>query len=339
MKKLIRVGIGTLVTALAAAPSAVLASEVNVYTSRQPQLIEPILQVFEDETGIKANVLSLQQGLIERVKLEGAQGPADLIMTVDIGRMSLAVSQGITQPITDAELLALVPAHLRGANNEWIGLTTRARVSYVSKDRVPPGEVTTYEGLADPKWQGRICSRSGRHNYNIALLSAYIAHHGAAAAETWLQGIKANLARRPQGNDRAQIKAIWAGECDIAIGNTYYMGKLIEDPMQRIWMDAVRIDFPRFEDGGTHINISGAAIAKHAPNLENAYRLLEFLTSDLGQTIYALANYEYPVRPDVEIADIVASWGTFTPDTVDLTDIAELRATALEIVDRVGFDK
>ena len=320
-------------------PTAATADEeVNVYSYRQPDLIKPLLERFTTETGIKANILSIPRGLLARIKEEGELSPADVLLVVDIGRLSNAVTQGITQPVHDPEIKTRVPASLRDPEGHWTALTTRARIVYASRQRVTRGEITTYEGLADPRWKGRICTRSGRHQYNIALLAAMIHHHGGQKAEEWLRGIKANLARRPQGNDRAQIKAIWAGECDLSIGNTYYMGKMLENAEQRPWADSVRVTFPTFEGGGTHINVSGVAMAKHAPNPENARRLIRFLVSDAAQQIYAEDNFEYPVNPVVPASARVRAWGAFNPDPIAMTEIARRRAEALRIVDRVRFD-
>ena len=209
---------------------------------------------------------------------------------------------------------------------------------YASKERVGAGEVTSYEDLADPKWKGRICTRSGSHSYNIALIAAAIALHGRDAAKAWVEGLKANLARKPQGNDRAQVKAVWAGECDIAIGNTYYFGKMLEEEEQRPWAESVSIVFPHFEGGGAHMNISGMALTAAAPNRENAVRFLEYLSGDHAQKLYAEANYEYPVKPGVSYSTLVASWGDFVPDTLPLSEIANHRAEALKVVEEVDFD-
>lgn len=315
-----------------------LADEVNIYSYRQPELIKPLTDAFTEETGITVNVAHLNKGLVERLKAEGDRSPADLIFTVDISRLYEAVEAGVTQPAHSETLDNNVPEQYRDPDDHWYGLTTRARIVYASKDRVADGEVTTYEDLADPKWQGRICTRSGTHPYNIALTTAVLHHHGEAAAKDWLEGVKANLARKPQGNDRAQVKAIWAGECDIAIGNTYYMGKMLSDPEQAEWANSVRIVFPTFEDGGTHVNISGVAMTKSAPNPENALKMMEFLTSPKAQEIYAEANFEYPIAPGTEPVKLVNDWGTFTPDGVNLMTLAKLRGTALKLVEEVDFD-
>ncbi|MDH3666780.1 MAG: Fe(3+) ABC transporter substrate-binding protein [Paracoccaceae bacterium] len=327
-----------LAAAMAFSALAAAADEVNVYTSRQPELIQPIFDAFTGETGITVNVLYAKKGLIERLKAEGDRSPADLYVTADIGNVKAATDAGLTQPHGSAAVESAVPESLRDAGGHWFALTTRARVVYASKDRVAKGAVTTYEDLANPKWQGRICTRPGSHYYNLALVAAVIAHHGPDAARDWVDGLKANLARKPQGNDRAQVKAVWAGECDIAIGNTYYMGKMLEKEDQRPWADAVRIVFPVFEAGGAHVNISGAALTKSSPNREAAARLVDFMLSPEAQRLYAEINYEYPVRDDVAPSELVSSWGSFTPDTIALTQIGDLRSEALKIIEETGFD-
>ena len=269
---------------------------------------------------------------------EGDRSPADLIFTVDISRLSAAVNAGVTQAVESDVLMENVPAQYRDPDNHWFGLTTRARIVYASKDRVDPSEVTTYEDLADPKWEGRICTRSGTHDYNVALVAAMLHHHGEEETKTWLEGLKSNLAQKPQGNDRAQVKSIWSGECDISLGNTYYMGKMLEDSEQSEWANAVNVLFPEFEEGGTHVNISGVAMTKAAPNRENALKMMEFLTSPEAQKLYASANYEYPIAPGTEADDVVNSWGSFTPDDVNLMELAGLRGDALRLIEEVDFD-
>ncbi|MGY9045855.1 hypothetical protein P775_28220 [Puniceibacterium antarcticum] len=326
-------------TALAALIAATPAlAEVNIYSQRQPDLIAPIADAFTAETGIETNIVFLDQGLTERLSAEGSRSPADIIMTVDIARLSQAVDAGVTQAVDSAVLHDNIPAQFRDPANQWFGVTTRARIVYASKDRVADGEVTTYEDLVDPKWKGRICTRSGTHPYNLALLSAVIKHDGYDAAKKWALGLKANLARKPQGNDRAQVKAIWAGECDISLGNTYYMGEMLEDPEQAEWANSVRIIFPTFSDGGTHMNVSGVAMTAAAPHREDALKFMEFLASPEAQEIYAEANHEFPVKPGVPRSDLVASWGDFTPDPVDLIELAALRGDALRLMEEIDFD-
>ncbi|ODS01564.1 iron ABC transporter substrate-binding protein [Methyloceanibacter superfactus] len=315
--------------------------EVNIYSYRQPYLIDPLLQEFTAETGIKANVIFAEKGLIERMQAEGRNSPADLLLTVDIGNLSQATAAGIAQPVVSETIEASIPATYRGENNEWIGLTRRARVVYASKERVKQDSIT-YEDLADPKWRGKICIRSGQHVYNVALIASMIAHHGEEWTEQWLRGVKANLARKPAGNDRLQVKGVYAGECDIAIGNTYYMGAMLTDeknPDQKAWANSVSILFPNTGDRGTHVNVSGAVLAKNAPHKDNAIKLLEFLASDKGQEMYAEVNNEYPVKAGVPWSALVQSWGEFKPDPISLNEIAALRKAASELVDKVGFDE
>lgn len=346
MRKTTQVKASLMFRALIAAASAfcltapaATADEINVYSYRQPFLIEPLFDAFTAETGIKVNVAFLKKGLVERLVAEGGRSPADLVVTVDISRLSAVVDAGVTQSVSSDVITANIPAEFRDPEGHWFGLTSRARIVYASVDRVAEDEVTTYEDLASEKWKGRICTRSGLNAYNLALTSAVIANHDEATAKAWLEGVKNNLARKPQGNDRAQVKAIWAGECDISIGNTYYMKKMLADPDQVGWAESVRIVFPTFEEGGTHVNLSGMALTKAAPNKENAIRLMEFLTSASAQEIYAEVNGEYPLLPGASASDLVASWGDLVPDDTPLTDIARLRGTSLRLTEEVAFDE
>ena len=326
---------------LSAMISPALAEEVvNIYSYRQPELIKPLTDAFTEKTGIKTRVIFAEKGLEERIRAEGANSPADVIMTVDISRLSAAKDAGVTQPLTDEVIDSRIPAQYRDPEGNWFGLTTRSRVIYASKERVSE-KALTYEDLADPKWKGRVCTRSGQHVYSIGLISSMIAHHGLKDAEKWLEGVKNNLARKPAGNDRAQVKSIYAGECDVALGNTYYMALMLtneKEPEQKEWANSVNVIFPNSEDRGSHVNISGMAMAVNAPNRDNAVKLMEFLTSDEAQEIYAETNYEYPVVDGVAISDIVRSFGELKADTLPLSDIADHRKEASELVDRVGFD-
>lgn len=318
--------------------SSVSASELNIYSYRQPFLIEPLTSAFSDQTGIKVNIVHLKKGMIERMKAEGKRSPADIVLTVDISRLSALVDAELTQSVDSTILDSNIPEKYRDPNGLWFGLTTRARIIYASKERIKNGEVETYEQLADPKLRGKICTRSGLNAYNLALTSAILHHHGEEFAINWLNGLKGNLARKPQGNDRAQVKAIWAGECDISIGNTYYMGKMLEDAEQAEWANSVRIIFPKFENGGTHVNVSGIGMAKFSPNPENALKFMEFLSSANAQEIYATANFEYPIAPGTQADKLVKSWGSFEADDVNLMTIAKLRKRALELTEIVDFD-
>ncbi|MFB2532288.1 Fe(3+) ABC transporter substrate-binding protein [Paracoccus sp. p4-l81] len=323
-------------TALAGVAAPAMAEEINIYSHRQPELIQPLLDAFTKETGITANIAFVDKGMVERLQAEGDRSPADIVLTVDIARLTQVVDAGVTQPVSDDVLTAAIPAELRGDN--WFGLTTRARIVYASKDRVADGEVTSYEDLADPKWKGRICTRPFTNDYNVALTAAYLAHHGAEDTKKWLEGVKANLAKKPEGSDRAQVKSIWAKECDISLGNTYYMGQMMADPEQKDWAESVRIVFPKFEDGGTHVNVSGVALTKSAPNKDAAIKFMEFLVSDEAQRIYAETNHEFPVKAGVARSELVQSWGEFTPDSLSLTEIAKLRPEALKLIEEVNFD-
>ncbi|WP_347310198.1 Fe(3+) ABC transporter substrate-binding protein [Defluviimonas sp. SAOS-178_SWC] len=321
-----------------ASATPLLADEVNVYSLRQPELVQPLFDLFTKETGIDVNVAFVEKGMVERLVSEGDRSPADLVMTVDIARLAQVVEAGVTQPVTSDVLAANIPAEFRDPGNQWFGLTTRARIVYASKDRVADGEVTTYEDLADPKWKGRICTRPGTHDYNLGLMAAMIGHHGADYARDWAKGLRANLAKKPEGNDRSQVKSIWAGECDISLGNTYYMGEMLADPEQVDWANSVRIVYPVFENGGTHMNVSGVAMTKAAPHHDAALKLMEFLSSDAAQKVYAETNHEFPVKPGVERSALVESWGPFTPDDLNLMDVARSRPEALKLMEEVNFD-
>ena len=318
--------------------STAVAQEVNVYSYREPALIQPLMDAFTAQTDVAVNVAFLNKGLIERLRAEGRRSPADLVFTVDISRLHGVKDAGLTQPVQNDALTNNIPAEFRDPDNHWFGLTTRARIIYASQDRVAPNEVATYEGLADSKWKDRICTRSGTHSYMLALTAAYLHHHGEAETLDWLKAVKSNLARKPQGNDRAQVKAIWAGECDISLGNTYYMGKMLSDPEQQDWANSVSVEFPTFADGGTHVNVSGMALTKSAPNRDDAIRLMAFLASPKAQEIYAADNFEYPIAPGTEADPLVQSWGSFEADAVNLTTIAKLRAEALRLTELADFD-
>jgi iron(III) transport system substrate-binding protein len=320
--------------------SALAAEEVNVYSYRQPELINPLFEQFTRETGIAVKTVFADKGLVERMEQEGTLSPADLLMSADVGRLVIAAEKGLAQPVGLPAILDKVPAALRDTGNLWFGLTMRARVVYASKDRVSQ-ETISYEELADPKWKGKICLRPGNHPYNLGMISAVIAHKGEAAAKEWLTGLKANLATKPSGNDREQAKAVFAGECDLAIANTYYMGKMItneKETEQKDWAKATRIMFPSSPEIGTHVNISGMLLAKNAPHRDNALKLMTFLASDEAQRLYANGNYEYPVNPAVPASEIVQSWGKFTPDTLNVAEIARLEKTASKLVDEVQFN-
>jgi iron(III) transport system substrate-binding protein len=296
-----------------------------------------MLKAFTEATGIKTNLIFAKDGLVERIAAEGRNSPADVILANEFGFLVQAKKEGATQSLKDAGLEAAIPATLRDPEGHWFALTRRARVVYASKERVPATAIT-YEDLADPKWKGKICSRSGQHTYNVALVAAMIANHGEAKAEKWLKGVKANLARKPSGGDREAVRDVAAGLCDLAIGNTYYMAAMLHNPEQKAWADAVHIIFPNAGDRGTHVNISGAALAAHSPNKAEAVKLMEYLASPPAQKLYAEINGEYPVIAGAEASDLVRGWGALKPDSLPLARIGELRKAASEMVDRVKFD-
>ena len=327
--------------ALAAVSTAARAEGVvNVYSYRQPALIDPLFEAFTRKTGITVRTVFAENGLVERLAQEGRNSPADVLLSADVGRLVEAVSRDLAQPVQSQAITGKIPATLRDAGNLWFGLTMRARVVYASVDRVKAGAIT-YEELADPKWKGKICLRPGNHPYNLGLIAAMIAHKGEDGARAWLEGLKANLAVKPSGNDRSQAKSVYAGECDLAIANTYYMGKMMtndQEPEQKAWAKAVRIIFPSSPDFGTHVNISGMLMARNAPNRGNAQKLMEFLASDEAQRLYADANFEYPVNSTVQPSEIVKSWGGFTPDKLNVIEIARFEAAAARLVDEVQFN-
>ncbi len=324
--------------AFAAVPAD--AQELNLYTTREPGLMKPLMDAFTKSTGVKVNSVFIKDGLAERVTAEGAKSPADVLMTVDLGNLIDLVEKGLTQPVKSAVLEKAIPSNLRGPNGDWFTLSLRARVLYAAKDL--DLSTFTYESLADPRWKGKVCIRSGQHPYNTAMIAAYIAHHGEAKAETWLRGMKTNLARAATGGDRDVARDIMGGICDIGVANSYYVGLMRSGaggPDQTKWGNAINVILPTFEGGGTQVNISGASIAKHSPNRAAAIRFLEYLVSDEAQKIYAEANYEYPVKAGAAIHPLIAALGTLKVDALPLAEIARYRTAASKLVDKVGFDR
>jgi iron(III) transport system substrate-binding protein len=329
--------IGIALAAIGAGNAFAQSGEVNVYTYRESNLIQPLFAAFTKDTGIKVNVISASSGLEQRIKTEGVHSPADVLLTVDIGRLEDAVHAGITQPIVSPALDRVVAPQYRDPEGHWFGISLRARVIYASTERVKQ-QTITYEELADPKWKGKICIRSGQHIYNNALFAAYIAKHGEAKAEEWLRGLKANLAQKPSGGDRETARDVAAGKCDLGIGNTYYWALMSQSPAQKPWADATRVVLPTFEGGGTQVNVSGVVLTKHAPNKANAMTLIEWLAGEQAQHMYADINFEYPLRSGVAINPIIAGYGTLKADPLPLSKIAEQKKAAAALVDKVGFD-
>ena len=322
---------------LGASSAAIAAEEVNVYSYREPILIEPLIKAFTEKTGIKVNQIYAKDGLVERMAAEGKNSPADVLLTNESSLLAQAHSAGVTQPIQSDAVNKAVPAELREPGGHWFALSRRARVVYASKDRVKQDAIT-YEELADPKWKGKICTRSGQHNYNVALTASMLAHNGEEKTIAWLNGVKANLARKPAGGDREAVRDVHAGLCDLAIGNTYYMAAMLKSPEQKAWADAVKILFPNAGGRGTHVNISGMALAANAPHKANAQTLMEYLVSIEAQKIYAETINEYPAVPGVAQSDLVKSWGELKPDSLPLQKIIELKKRASELIDQVRFD-
>ena len=333
-------GVAATLLLMGLVPAHAQSDVVNVYTYREPGLIQPLLDTFTEETGIRTNVLFAADGLIERVAAEGELSPADVVITVDIGNLANAKELGISQTVS-AAALARVPDQYHDPDGQWVALSLRARVFYASKDRV--SETTlTYEDIAKPEWKGRLCTRSGLHAYNIGLIATRISHWGVDKTRDWLIKVRDNLSRAPTGADRDQVKAIFDGSCDLAIGNTYYMGLMLTneaEPEQKTWAASARIIYPDATGDGTQVNLSGAVVAKYAPNKKNAYKLVEFLLSDEAQHLYASGNYEFPVVDGVAASELVASWGTLTADTTPMVEIAAHRKEAAALVDEIRFDE
>jgi iron(III) transport system substrate-binding protein len=337
VRALTRLAAAGLFAGMTAATAFAQSGEVNVYTYREQKLVEPLFSAFTKDTGIKVNVISASSGLEQRIATEGANSPADMLLTVDIGRLQDAVNAGIAQPIKSAVINKSVPAQYRDPNDLWAGVSMRARVVYVSNDRVKQDAIT-YEELADPKWKGKICIRSGQHIYNNALFAAVIAKHGEAKAEEWLRGLKANLAQKPSGGDRETARDVAAGKCDIGIGNTYYWALMMQNPAQKPWAEATKVILPTFKDGGTHVNLSGVVLAKNAPNRANAVKLIEWLVGEKAQHMYADMNYEYPVLAEIPVNKTIAGYGKLRPDPMPIAKIADNKKAAANLVDKVGFD-
>ena len=317
---------------------AMAAEEINIYSFRQPFLIQPILDDFTKQTGIKTNVVFAKKGLIERVKREGKHSRADLVLTSNFSALMQLESMDLTQPIKSDVVTKNVPASFRDPEGQWVALTKRVRNVYSSKERLGKLDALTYEELADVKYKGKICTRSGKHPYNLGLVASMLAHHGESETKSWLEGVKANLARKPQGNDRAQVKAVKEGLCDLALGNSYYFGKMLQDEKQKQWADSVYINFPNQTNRGAHLNVSGVVLTKYSKNKENALKLIEFMTDNKAQNMYASMNMEYPVKPGVALSELVASWGEFKEDKLPLSEISKYRPLALKLIDEVKFD-
>ena len=314
--------------------------EVNVYTHRHYPSDQILFEKFTENTGIQVNVVNASADeLINRMEMEGDASAADVLITVDAGRLNRAMEKGLLQPVQSATLESNIPRNFRENQGHWFGLTYRARIIAYSLDRVDPAAISDYEDLTDPKWKSKVLIRSSENIYNQSLMASIIANEGPEQAKTWAAGVVANMAREPKGSDRDQVKAVAAGEGDLAILNTYYVGLLLnsENPEEVAAGESVGIIFPNQQGRGTHINVSGAGVARYAPNKENAVKFIEFLSSDEAQKVFAEANFEFPVKPGTTRAPLLESWGSFKIDTLDLGQLGTYNRQAVMLFDEVGW--
>ena len=327
-----------LAATLAAAPA--LAEELNLYSARHYDTDERLYADFEDQSGITINRIEAKASeLATRIKAEGRNSPADVYMTVDVGRLVRAEADGLLQPVESETLTARIPANLRDEDGHWFGFSTRARMIFYSKDRVPKPP-QSYEDLADPRYEGQVCTRSSSNIYMQSLMAAIVAHLGEEAATAWAEGLHANLARKPQGGDTDQLRGIVSGECDIALANSYYFARALRKDVKGLTDSIGEIGwvFPNQDGRGTHVNISGAGIAANAPNRENALRFLEYLASDRAQAYFSAGNDEFPAVEGAEVSAAAAKLGAFEADDLPLSQIGEHQVEAQKIYDRVGYE-
>ena len=320
--------------------SAPIVGEVNVYSGRHYDSDLAIYDAFTRKTGIKVNLIEAGgDELIERLSREADASPADVFITADAGMLWRAKQRGVLRPIENPDILARVPEHFRDADNDWVGLSKRARIIIYNKSRGAPAGLATYEDLAKPEFRGKICVRSSTNVYNQSLLASIVAHVGDAAAQEWTKGVVANLARGPEGNDTTQIEAVAAGECDISIVNSYYLARYIgaDDRKMRMIASKVGFLFPNQQTTGTHVNVSGAGVARYAPHPQNAEALIAYLLSDEAQQAFAAGNNEYPVVDGVAPTGPVASFGAFKADDLDMTALGQNQADAVKIFDKAGW--
>ena len=313
---------------------------VNVYSARKEALILPLLERFKAETGIDFQLVTGKADeLLKRIEIEGEATPADLFITVDAGRLQRAKEADILQPVESDVLRESIPEHLRDADNTWFGLSRRARTIFYARDQVDPAELSSYEDLVDEKWRGRICIRSSSNIYNQSMVAAMIAHHGEQATEDWARGLVANFARKPGGGDTDQLLAVAAGQCDIAIANTYYYGRMLnsDDPKLQEAAAAIGLFWPNQDSTGVHVNVSGAGITRHGANADTALKLMEFMVTDESQAWYAEVNNEYPVVPGAPVSATLEAFGEFTADDINLTLLGENNRAALQLMDRAGW--
>ena len=321
-------------------PDTLTSSELNIYSARKEALIKPLLDRFSEATGTQINLVTGKgDALLTRLQSEGINSPADLLLTVDAGRLYRAQQAGILQPMMSKRLNAAIPQHLRSIDDQWFGLSVRARVIVYAKDRVGVEQLSTYEALAEPRWRGKICVRSSSNIYNQSLVASMLATEGMQYTEAWLERLVANFARTPAGGDRDQIKAVAAGLCDVAIVNSYYLGGMLRssDPAQLEAASSVGLFWPNQDGRGTHINISGAGVTRSSQNPELAAQLIAFLASDESQRWYAGMNNEFPVRADIEVSETLRTWGGFEADQLNVTELGRNNANAIMAMDRAGW--
>ncbi len=320
--------------------NAAEAQEVNVYSARKEAMILPLLKRFKAETGIDFNLITAKADeLLKRLESEGRSTPADVFITTDAGRLQRAKEAGVLRAVNNAELEARIPQNLRDSENYWFGMSRRARVIFYARDRVDPVELSTYEALTDPRWKGRICIRSSSNIYNQSLVASMIEAQGVEKTEAWARGLVANFARNPAGGDTDQLRAVAAGQCDVAIANTYYYGRLVKSSKQgdREVAEALGLFWPNQDGRGAHINVSGAAITQHAKHPEAAERLLEFMAGAESQTWYGEVNLEYPVTDDAQSSGLLQSFGEFKGDSLNLSRLGENNRAAVQLMDRAGW--
>jgi iron(III) transport system substrate-binding protein len=331
---------GAALLALALTSGAVAAQELNLYSSRHYDTDVALYDAFAEQTGIEVNLIEASEDeLIERIKAEGANSPADVLITVDAGRLWRAEDAGLFQPVASAVLDERIPAKLRHPEGKWFGLSQRLRGIVYAKDRVDPSEITSYENLADPKWHGRICIRSSTNVYNQSLVGSMIEAEGIEATEAWAKGLVDNLARPPQGGDTDQIKAVAAGECDVAVVNHYYFVRLLTSDSEEDRAIAAQVDiiFPNQDGRGVHANISGAGVIATAPNKENAIKFLEYLTTPEAQAYFAQGNHEFPVVDGVKLDPVLEQWGDIKTDAINAAKLGENNPDAVKLMDRAGW--
>ncbi|MCL7930005.1 Fe(3+) ABC transporter substrate-binding protein [Halomonas llamarensis] len=320
--------------------STALADELNLYSARHYDSDEHLYTAFTEETGIEVNVLEGDSDqLIERIQREGVASPADVMMTVDAGRLWRAEQEGIFQGVESDVLDERLPESMRHPEGLWFGFSQRARAIYYNRENFDPSQISTYEDLADPQFEGEVCIRSSNNIYNQSLLASMIAHHGEEGAEEWAQGVVDNMARDPEGGDTDQIRGVASGECDLAVANHYYYVRLLksDDEADREAARKVGIIFPNQDGRGAHVNVGGAGVVEGAPNRESAVRFLEFLSSDTAQEIFAAGNNEFPVIDGVKKDPVLESWGNFKKDNLNISELGENNPEAIRIFDRVGW--